>query len=230
MYRNFLQVGENIINSSVELIKEYNKNKPVTRQSVTIAIQTPLDTEINRTLGFLEYAALISPKGKISRGEKGTFQLYAVNYAFLVSRNAIAPAKSPSVIKIAMAFSSRNAHEFTRANVSRLLPKNFSTSDFSLTLPPCQNCGSERLNEDAKFCHICGSALKNISIFDQLVNQDIAVLPLTDHRVNTVKQSSNISTVKDILIDLDHKQLRGVPQVGPYWAKRIMSYAEEYIA
>ena len=180
--------------------------------------------------GALEYAGLVSPKGKVSRGNKGTFQLYAINYAFLVSRNAIAPSKSPSAENIVEALSNRNAHDFTRAQISRLLPKTVNQSSFSLTLPPCQNCGSERLNEDAKFCHICGSPLKNVSIFDQLVNQDISALPLTAHRVQKIKKHSKISTVKDILMDHTHTQLLSVPSIGPYWARRVMSCAEEYIA
>ena len=45
----------------------------------------------------------------------------------------------------------------------------------------------------------------------------------------TIKQNSTIRTIRDILMDKDHKELRGVPQVGAYWTSRIFSYKSPYI-
>jgi hypothetical protein len=86
------------------------------------------------------------------------------------------------------------------------------------------------VNESAKFCLNCGSPLVSISIFETLVNQDIDELPLTERRVSTIKAKSKIKTIRDILLDHEHKQLRSVPRIGPFWARRIYSYAEEHIA
>jgi hypothetical protein len=67
-------------------------------------------------------------------------------------------------------------------------------------------------------------------VFYELIEKDISVLPLTSHRVRTIKENSSLRTVKDILNDIDHKKLRSVPQIGEFWAKRIYEHAEEYIS
>ena len=100
---------------------------------------------------------------------------------------------------------------------------------FPLSLPPCQKCNTPRINEHAKFCHNCGAQLKAISIFETLVAESIKKLPLTEGRVQTIINHSNIRTIKDILIDHDNNELRSVPQIGPVWSSRIAAYAEEFI-
>jgi hypothetical protein len=230
LYSNFIETGSAILSAAGDFIREYNRGKRPDRQSVSLAINTPLTTELAKTFGFLEYAGLVAPRRKVSRGEKGTFQLYDIHYAYLVSHNAIVPSRSLAAATIVEALGTRNAHEFTRVNSARLLGDTPGQNAFALMLPPCQVCNTPRLNEEARFCHHCGAPLKNISIFEQLVSQNIHVLPLTDRRIQSIENSSRIRTIKDVLLDHDHQQLRSVPQVGPYWAKRIMSYAEEYIA
>jgi hypothetical protein len=86
------------------------------------------------------------------------------------------------------------------------------------------------VNEVAKFCLNCGAQLKGVSVFDSLIAQDISALPLTETRVQRIHEHSRLRTVKDILMDYDYRELRGVPRIGPYWAERIYAYAEEFIA
>jgi ABC-type iron transport system FetAB ATPase subunit len=230
IYGNFIDTGSQLLRIAANLIKEYNRDKPINRKSVSIAINTPIPTELAKTLGFLEYAGLIAPKGVVSRGVKGSFGLYGVHYAYLYATNSILSVKAPGIADTVRALANRSAHEFTRAQTSRLLGGRALEDAFALMLPPCQNCGSARSNDSAKFCHQCGAPLKNISIFEELVNQGIEALTLTSRRISSIKEHSNIRYVKDILLDHDHKELLSIPRVGPYWAKRIMSYAEEYIA
>jgi hypothetical protein len=76
----------------------------------------------------------------------------------------------------------------------------------------------------------CGAKLKDTSIFEDIVSQDIKCLPITEGRADSIKQSSKIRKIKDILMDYDNKELRKVNMIGPVWAKKIRSYAEEFIA
>jgi len=229
IYANFIKTGEGLLQAAANSIKEYNKEKPLDKKSVTIAINDPLSVEMLKTLGFLEYAGLVVPKGTSSRGQIGSFKLFGIHYAYLLSHNSILPTRSPSTAELVTALKKRSAHEYTRVVETRLIGQNPQDA-FALMLPPCQVCQTPRNSDDAKFCHACGAALKNISIFDQLVSHDINKLSLTERRVASIKANSSIRQVKDILLDHDHKQLLSVPQIGPIWAKRIMSYAEEYIA
>ena len=120
-------------------------------------------------------------------------------------------------------------HEYKRFTIESLLGEGDIRDMFPFSLPPCPKCHTPRISADTKFCSECGEKLVTPSLFEELVKNDISKLPLTSHRVETIKQNSTIRTIRDILMDKDHKELRGVPQVGAYWTSRIFSYAEEYI-
>ncbi|MNC59775.1 hypothetical protein D3C75_1096060 [compost metagenome] len=97
-------------------------------------------------------------------------------------------------------------------------------------MPPCNICKTPRVSENAKFCSNCGAVLKEASVFENIINQDINVLPITKARAENIKKHSNIRTVKDILMDHDNSELQSVAMIGPHWCQRIKSYAEEVIA
>ena len=230
MYSTFIQTGQQVYDRMIDLIKAYNKGKAAGRLSVTIAIQRPLPPEFQRLMGFFQYSGLIMPQRDVSRGVKGTFALYAIHYAALIERNALLARKSVGIAALAQGFEKRSRHEFTRTNYGRLLGEVKVADAFPLSLPPCEVCKTPRVNESAKFCLNCGNQLKGVSVFESLVNQSIDQLPLTAARLRRIKENSKVRTIKDILIDSENRELRGVPWIGPVWAKRILAYAEEFIA
>jgi energy-coupling factor transporter ATP-binding protein EcfA2 len=227
-YSNYVEEGDVVFNKIVELIKTYNRDKVVKRKSISIAIKKELSSDLKKILGFFQYAGLASHKGQISRGEKGVFDLYLMNLAALIDSNAILASKAPKTDDIAVALKNRNAHEFTRTKTDFLLPE--GDPQLKLRMPACQTCGEQRSSEEARFCSNCGSPLKTASIYEELVNEKIDVLPLTNTRIKALKAKSSIRVVRDILHDIGHKELLSVPQVGSYWAARIYNLAEEYIS
>ncbi|MHB8101441.1 MAG: zinc ribbon domain-containing protein [Methanosarcina sp.] len=230
LYEHFITTGDVIFTTIMDSLKEYNKNKQIDSQSVTIAIKQPLASEINKVIGFFQYCGLLLPKGEISKGEKGIFELYIVHYAALISRNVLFGKTRVNVSNYVEAFEKRNAHEYNRISSDKLIPSEEIREKFSLALPPCKTCNTPRISEHAKFCSNCGTALQSESIFESLVNKDISELPLTELRVDRIKAHSKIRTIKDILMDTENRELRSVPRIGPFWAERIASYAEEFIA
>ncbi|MCY6356003.1 hypothetical protein [Clostridium sp. ZS2-4] len=229
IYEKFIVTGEQIFIKMIDEIKEYNKEKGLDEQGVTIAIKKPLPSELSKVIEFFQYAGLVMYKKELSKGEKGVFELYNIHYAGLVERNAFMGKKAIKSIDLAIALRKRNAHSFKRITSRVLIGTEDIRSIFPLSLPPCPVCGTPRASEHTKFCGECGAPLKTASIFEELVSNDINKLPLTAKRVQSIKKYSRIRTIKDILMDNDNKELRGVPQIGPYWADKIYSYAEEYI-
>lgn len=229
MYEKFIAAGRQILDRCVAAIKEYNRRKNVEDQSVTIAVKKPVTAELAKIFGFFQYAGLLLPSGEISRGEKGVFELFVIHYANLIDSNALIVAKAVNPSLYVQAFQHRQAKEFTRVTSATLLNNQSAAEVLALSLPPCHVCNTPRISEAARFCLNCGQPLKAVSVFETLIEADISELPLTETRLARIKQHSSLRTVKDILLDHEHRQLRRVPRIGPYWASRIYSYAEEYL-
>lgn len=230
MYRNFIDTGSNFYETTLKIIKEFNKGSEINKQSSIIAIKRPLSAELEKVIGFFQYAGLLSPNGISNRGGKGVYELYEVHYAAIIDRNIFFSSRAISTEKYIEAFSNRPNHHYPRHSETSLMPEENTGSSFSLALPACEVCKSPRVSDNAKFCMQCGAKLKDASIFEDIVSQDIEFLPITKGRADSIKQSSRISKIKDILMDHDNKELRKVNMIGPAWAKKIRSYAEEFIA
>ncbi|MDQ1166302.1 hypothetical protein [Flavobacterium sp. SORGH_AS_0622] len=227
-YVNYIEEGKNVFEKIIGLLKEYNKNKAVERKSITVAIKQRTHPDLKKILGFFQYAGLVSYKGQLSKGEKGVFDLYLINIGALLDFNAILATKSINLNDLKIALSVRNAHEYTRTQSEYLLSKGLDS--IKLNLPACQNCKSERINENARFCHNCGASLITPSNYENLINEPIESLSLTLKRVKSIKSNSNIRKVKDILFDIGGTELLEVPQIGKYWANKIYYIAEEFIS
>ena len=76
----------------------------------------------------------------------------------------------------------------------------------------------------------CGAELPNASLYEELLRTSIEALPLTAQRLQRIREHTQLVTVQDILLDDDAQQLRSVPYIGPIWANRIRTLAEELVS
>ncbi len=229
IYKEFVKKGAGIYETLLDLLKQYNKDKDFCNQAVEVGIKKPIPAELDKVFHFLQYAGLLMYDRELSRGENGRYAIYIINYGFLVEQNVFGGRTNIKNVELSTALKTRNMHEYKRLTVESLIGEGDISNMFPFSLPPCPKCNTPRISADTKFCSECGEKLITPSLFEELVNNDISKLPLTAYRVETIKQCSAIKTIRDILMDTDHKELRSVPGVGPYWTDRISSYAEEYI-
>jgi hypothetical protein len=230
MYEKFIDIGGNIYERFLNINKEFNKGGRPERQSSIIAIQRPVPSELSKVLGFFQYAGLVSQQGISNRGNKGVYELYELHYGGIIDRNAFFSSRGVNVENYTFAFKNRPNHHYPRYTVSGIFSGLDINTTFQLSLPACPTCNTPRISEESKFCSNCGTKLKDASIFESIVKQDITSLPITNNRAESIKSNSNIRCIKDLLMDTDNRQLRKVPQIGPFWAKKIKSYAEEFFA
>jgi len=230
LYKNFIDTGSTAFEEIQKIIKDFNKKNKVESQSSSIAIQRPISPEFSKVLGFFQYSGLLAPRGTTNRGNKGVYEIYELHYGAIVDRNIFFSSRGLSLENYCLAFNNRPNHLYPRHKETGLIGNNDPSKLFTLALPPCEVCRTKRLSNEARFCVNCGIKLKDFSVFENIVSQDIEKLPITLNRAKSIKSSSKIKTIKDILMDYDNKELRSVPMVGPHWAKTIKSYAEEFIA
>ena len=228
MYRDFIETGASFFENCLRVLKEFNKGGESNKQSSIVAIKRPISPELSKVIGFFQYSGIISPSGISSRGNKGVYELYELHYAAIIDRNVFFSSRGINVENYCSAFINRPNHHYPRHGEQSLLDA--IECSFTLALPACEVCKTPRLSDEARFCMNCGSKLKDASIFEDIVNQDISKLPITEGRAQSIKESSKIRVIKDILMDHDNKQLRSVRMIGPEWAKKIRNYAEEFIA
>ncbi|MBZ9674084.1 hypothetical protein [Mesorhizobium sp. ES1-3] len=229
-YKIFVSTGQAIYGNILEVIKRYNRERPFDDQALEVGIKRPISPEIEKVLGFLQYAGLLMPVGENSRGVKGVFELYLVHFGDLVTENAIIGRRTKSVSMFVTAFAAQTHQAWPRVSPESLVKPADYPELFRLTLPHCQSCGAERASEHARFCQNCGAQLKTTSLYDELVNQDISVLPLSRRMVTRIKDNSNIRKIKDILIDTKRTSLRGIKFIGEVRAAHIATCAEEHVA
>ncbi|AWN17254.1 AAA family ATPase [Salinisphaera sp. LB1] len=227
-FRHFIEVGKELESSITSTLQTYNRNKPLPKKAVTVAIAEPVSLELERILNFFQYAGLLRKKPSVSRGVKGVFQRYDVHNAIVVTENSLSLGKSYSVAELVDSLSKRDAHAFVRTRASSLLGSDY-IDRCVLDLPPCDSCQAPRVKEEQRFCMNCGAELSDASVYQELINASIDELPLTDRRLSSIKSHTSIRKIQDILAD-DDLSIRKVPYVGEIWARRIRTYAEEFVS
>ncbi|PGT77449.1 ORC-CDC6 family AAA ATPase [Priestia megaterium] len=227
-YQNFINTGIELLNIILEEIKQLNRNKEPDRKFVYFALSTPMPTELEKVLQILEYAGLVTQDKDISKGTKGVFKRYMIHLGKIIQSNTLAQGKTKTFDYISECLQKIKTRQFKRFNSTSLFTEEM-IEKCKFELPPCSDCGKQRIFEEAKFCAYCGSELKSASLFLELIEQDISALPLTSKRVQMIKSGSNIITIKDILMDDNGVELKKVKGIQGYWAQKIKDYAEEFI-
>jgi hypothetical protein len=229
-FTNFVEAGIKLEAELQEVLKGFNKLKeePEAKTNV-VAIKEPIDAKFERVLNMLEYAGVVRAERRVSRGVKGSFRRYSLHNAVVVAENVLSLGKSYSIKSLVTALATTSAHAFARTNPAGLLGKDFEAT-CTLNLPNCTKCGSARFSEEQRFCMKCGAELASASLYEELLRAKVENLPLTKKKLQGIRECTDLDTIQDILIDDDKQTLLDVPYIGPVWAARIRTLAEEFIS
>lgn len=227
-FANYVSLGKKFFVKGSAAIREFNRSKAPPRKSATIGLAEPIADELERTLRFMEYAGLIRRIEDLSKGVKGNYRRYSVHYACLIDANGLALGKNYKLSDVVVSLRRPPAHSLIKTKPESLLGVNY-TSNCTLALPPCPKCGTSRLSEEQKFCMNCGNELRAASLFAELLQAPITLLPIPDRKKEALR-ASNITTVQQILSDESQRFRTPGSSIGPIWARRIVTVAEEYIS
>ncbi|GAA1813734.1 hypothetical protein GCM10009812_03040 [Nocardioides marinus] len=228
-YERYVEAGETVLGNGLRAIKDLNEGRrDGAPTALDLAIETPSSSQLGTVIGLLEYVGLVrSTAENVSVGEH-TYSKYAIHGALLVSAAALKFGQNPTLADRGRALvRSARTGSFARVVESKLLPP-AEASQCQLQVGRCPQCGAERLHESARFCHSCGSELVEVSRLTELLAASIEELPLTENKLAALRDV-DILTVEAIVRDRGLIEISKASRVGPTWARRIYSVAEEYV-
>ncbi len=167
--------------------------------------------------------------GVSSRGGRGQYRKVQLHSSLLISENALGLGRNPSTDSIRLALQRRGADDFVRRTSVAVFDSDME-SRCKLNLTPCFKCHTPRISDDAQFCFKCGSPLTEQSVYMDLLQASIERLRLTPGKLERIAEHSSLRTVQDVLLDDRNMQLLGVPYIGPVWAARIRTRADEFVS
>lgn len=231
-YRHFVEIGTEFVDRSIEEIRQYNESRAGVAGDVrakNILVKEPIPPEILRVLGLLEYAGVVRTQpGVVFDGSRASYRVVVAHYAFLLSRNALALGRNPSVSAAVNAMVGKEGRARVRRTLDRLLGRDFLLR-CRLDLGACSNCGTRRENPEARFCSNCGARLEEASVYDELIGAPIDRLPISERLLERIKENSEIRTIKDVLLDDEGQTLLKVKYIGGVRASRIRAWAEDFV-
>lgn len=227
-YTRFIDAGVEFLSIALTSLKEFNKDKPVDQKAVFFALSNPVPNELEKVIDILEYAGLVTREKDISKGTKGVFTRYMVHLGKIIQYHALGEGKTKTLSYTSESLKRIKTKVFKRIQSDKIFGEDIKVK-CTFELPHCTNCGKPRISEDARFCAFCGQELKSVSLFYEIIEQDIEVLPLSKKRIDNIKKGCKIRTIKDVLMDENGAEIKKVKGIKGYWAQRIRAYAEEYV-
>lgn len=229
--KSYVENGELVYRVLLDGIKEFNQRKIPSEQTMQFGVRSPLDPNLEKVISFFQYAGLVMSIGEFSRGENGVFVVYEMHIGDIVTDNAIVGRRTKSISLFLDVLRAKRNNIWPRTYSNKIFEvSKLTSSDFKISLPQCQTCGTERPSPEARFCPNCGARLKSSSAYEHLANQDISVLDISNAMKTRIKKNSQIRKVRDILIDSSREQLMGIKYIKKARAVKIVSAAEEYVS
>ncbi|MFB2662014.1 hypothetical protein [Shewanella mangrovisoli] len=231
-YKSFINIGSEFLFSLVNIVKEFNytnfdKNGDVFKKNITIGIED-VDEKSERMFKFLIEAGLLFELSMVSHGHDRKLRRFVPHIALLIKEKAIYKSRGFNAKQLVKYLSSSSEKHPIRRKFNRIL-NDERISQIKLDLPSCNNCGSDRIADGQKFCHICGQELVDRSIFEECMAKSLTELPFTAFQLNVIKVA-NFKTVEDVLVsDNTIEKLKKVKQVGPKYAEKIVNKINSWI-
>ncbi|WP_409344625.1 zinc ribbon domain-containing protein [Paenibacillus sp. MBLB4367] len=227
-YTMFIDSGTELLQQVLSNIKIFNKEKDIDKKAVYFGLSNPIPNEITRVINILEYAGLLTEKKDISKGTKGVFTRYLVHMGKIIQYNALFEGHGKTLAYISECLRRVKIRQFKKINPNSFFGKDLKEK-CKFVLPPCHSCGKPRILEDARFCTYCGTELRSASIFFEIIERDISILPLSSKKIKSIKSGSKIKTIKDIIMDENGVEIKKVKGIKGYWANKIRSIADEFV-
>lgn len=205
-YTTFIDTGWEFFSKIIIDVTDANKkiiDEGKTNKQIVIGLLNYEDKSLDRMIKFLIEAGLLYELSPVKHGENREYKRYIPHLMFLLQRKAFSISKGFNASEIVTFLGRKNAkHPIRKENIYSMLNDEV-LKNLKLDLPPCSNCGANRLSENQKFCHSCGSQLISKSSFEECMQLTISELPLTTWQKEKIIKETELKTVKDFLAMAD---------------------------
>lgn len=182
--------------------------------------RTPL-TE--RMLRFLVEIGMLFPLGNVSHGPNRKYDRYIPHLAFLYQHGAFREGRGSPLNGLATVMGCAASKQPVRRALGTVLSSS-ELHNLKLDLPPCQNCGAQRLNDSQKFCHECGEELVASSLFEECMKLPLDQVPgVSRALIARIEATTPLRTIAHVYASQDASgELQQAKYVGAVRAEGII--------
>jgi hypothetical protein len=235
-----IERGEKVFNTIIRELKGSNEDLIAKdEKQLLVGVTVPEERAlVTRLFNLLTEAGLLYEHRQVSHGGPDrTYQRFTPHLSALLQIRAFSGKERGSSPAQIVAFLQRKSSKHPlRRSMSTLLSEE-ELSTLRLDLPPCAKCGIERLSEQQRFCHNCGSELLDSSTFYSCMSIPLREIPgLTGWQLERMSETlPDFKSIGDLLAHQDPgTELRKIHRVGQRRAEKIIAvitgYVEEFLS
>ncbi|MGM0938626.1 MAG: zinc ribbon domain-containing protein [Pseudomonadota bacterium] len=205
-YVNYINIGWDFFIKLIDELKTANhdqirSNSISYSKIVTIGFEGIESDKIERMISFLIEAGLLYEISSISHGVNRNLKRYIPHYAYLIKDKTFTISRGFNSSELLKIIDSQSSKHPLRRKINTIL-SNDAIKKITLSLPNCSNCDAERLSDNQKFCHSCGSRLVDRSAYKECMKIKLVDLPLTKFQKYVVSQTK-FKTVEDVISSIN---------------------------
>ncbi|WP_157619819.1 hypothetical protein [Saccharothrix sp. NRRL B-16348] len=231
-YRHYVEAGEGVLNKLLVLIRELNETRHRVSphaQVLDIAIRQPIDARLVTVLGLLEYAGLVRSTNEAVSHGTDRYSKYSIHGCLLTAAGALRFGQNPTLEQRASALVKKSRTGTYKRVGSEGIFTTKQAEECQLVVANCAACGTPRVMENARFCSFCGAELVDASRFEELMATPIEELALPKKKLHALN-AQGMHKIEDLIRDRGLAEISKAQRVGPVWARRIYSLAEEFVS
>lgn len=227
-YRSIIETGWLFITKCSELLKETNSKKLSTKQ-IYIGLEEGDDHKSKRMMKFLIEAGLLYELTSVKHGDGRTYLRYIPHLLYLIKNRTFSEGRGFKAESIVDKLNLSNEKHPLRRTIRTILGAE-AVDSLKLDSPPCQNCGTYRLDEKQRFCHNCGAQLVEESIFEKCMQIRIEELPIPEYQKKRLLEDTSIRVIGDYFTSAaPSTELQKAKLIGPKRAPKIYEATEIFI-
>ncbi|MCX7176101.1 MAG: zinc ribbon domain-containing protein [Proteobacteria bacterium] len=224
-FSSLVSVGRKLFDKAVNDIASVQANEPRTRNIILGVRQDSDRTPLaDRMLRFLVEVGLLYPLQAVSHGTNRRYDRFIPHLAFLYQQGVFRDGKSSWAKGLSLYMQRPASKHPVRRDLSTLLTPD-ELASLKLDLPPCQHCGTARINDSQRFCHNCGAELVASSLFEECMKLPLENIPgVSEALVARIHSDTKIRTVGHVYASQNASgDLQQATYVGPVRAGGIIN-------